>query len=85
MAHYAPGAIVLVSLVVQVLLAHGQTPADGVALFASNCAACHGVDGRSGERAPDIVSRKMRHNRSYFTVLEKSECSPDSRPRLTGR
>jgi cytochrome c oxidase cbb3-type subunit III len=28
----------------------------GAALFASNCAACHGADGRGGEHAPDIAT-----------------------------
>jgi len=32
--------------------------ADGPALFAANCGACHGSDGRSGERAPDIATRR---------------------------
>ena len=31
---------------------------DGPALFAANCGACHGSDGRSGERAPDIATRR---------------------------
>lgn len=28
----------------------------GAALFASNCAACHGADGRGGEHGPDIAT-----------------------------
>jgi cytochrome c oxidase cbb3-type subunit 3 len=32
--------------------------ADGPVLFAANCGACHGSDGRSGERAPDIATRR---------------------------
>jgi len=28
----------------------------GAALFSQNCAACHGTDGRGGERAPDIAT-----------------------------
>jgi cytochrome c oxidase cbb3-type subunit III len=28
----------------------------GAALFSSNCAACHGADGRGGEHAPDIAT-----------------------------
>jgi cytochrome c oxidase cbb3-type subunit III len=33
-----------------------SSPAHGPALFESNCAACHGSDGRGGERAPDIAT-----------------------------
>jgi putative heme-binding domain-containing protein len=32
----------------------GKSPGD--ALFASNCAVCHGADGRGGEHAPDIAT-----------------------------
>jgi len=32
--------------------------AQGQKLFASNCAACHGLDGRGGERAPNIAKRR---------------------------
>jgi putative heme-binding domain-containing protein len=35
---------------------HKRTP-NGSALFAENCAACHGSDGRGGERAPNIATR----------------------------
>lgn len=31
--------------------------ADGRQIFESNCAGCHGLDGRGGERAPDIATR----------------------------
>lgn len=30
---------------------------DGAPLFSQNCAACHGGDGRGGERAPNIATR----------------------------
>ena len=30
---------------------------EGKHIFASSCAACHGLDGRGGERAPDIATR----------------------------
>jgi cytochrome c oxidase cbb3-type subunit III len=30
----------------------------GRQLFAANCAACHGLDGRGAERAPDIATRR---------------------------
>jgi len=31
---------------------------EGKHIFASSCAACHGLDGRGGERAPDIAARQ---------------------------
>ena len=33
---------------------HAQPP--GGAIFASNCAGCHGADGRGGEHAPNIAT-----------------------------
>jgi cytochrome c oxidase cbb3-type subunit 3 len=33
---------------------HAQPP--GAAIFASNCAGCHGADGRGGEHAPNIAT-----------------------------
>ena len=30
----------------------------GAKLFPSNCGSCHGIDGRGGERAPDIATRR---------------------------
>jgi len=33
---------------------HAQQP--GAAIFASNCAGCHGADGRGGEHAPNIAT-----------------------------
>lgn len=40
------------------ILAQGQPAPNGAALFAANCGACHGSDGRSGERAPNIATRR---------------------------
>ena len=34
------------------------TGALGAKLFPANCASCHGIDGRGGERAPDIATRR---------------------------
>jgi len=31
---------------------------EGRQIFVSSCAACHGLDGRGGERAPDIATRR---------------------------
>lgn len=33
-----------------------KTSSQGAELFASNCAGCHGVDGRGGEHAPNIAT-----------------------------
>ena len=33
-----------------------QPALDGAPLFSENCAACHGTDGRGGERAPNIAT-----------------------------
>ena len=35
---------------------HSENPV-GRHIFASNCASCHGLDGRGGERAPNIATR----------------------------
>lgn len=40
------------------LCAQQKDAASGERLFSSNCAACHGADGRGGERAPDIATRR---------------------------
>ncbi len=32
-------------------------PRNGAEIFASSCAGCHGLDGRGGERAPNIATR----------------------------
>src|SRR6516162_8159489 len=34
-----------------------DTDAAAQQAFAANCAGCHGLDGKGGERAPDIVAR----------------------------
>jgi cytochrome c oxidase cbb3-type subunit 3 len=34
-------------------------PEAGRAMFESTCAACHGLDGRGGERGPDIATRQQ--------------------------
>jgi cytochrome c oxidase cbb3-type subunit III len=55
------------------LLAQEQPASNGAALFAANCAACHGSDGRSGERAPDIATRRevvSRSNADLTRILE---------------
>ena len=39
-------------------------PAEGRQVFESRCAGCHGLDGRGGERAPDIATRTSVQERS---------------------
>lgn len=38
--------------------------------FSTNCAACHGLDGRGGERAPDIVTRANTRQLSDGQLLQ---------------
>src|ERR1700722_2258142 len=45
-------AVVLGSVLLGTL--HAQQP--GAAIFAANCAGCHGADGRGGEHAPNIAT-----------------------------
>jgi cytochrome c oxidase cbb3-type subunit III len=55
------------------LLAQQLPASNGSALFAANCAACHGSDGRSGERAPDIATRRevvSRSNADLTRIVE---------------
>ena len=42
----------------------GQSAADGRQVFEGRCAGCHGLDGRGGERAPDIATRAVVQQRS---------------------
>lgn len=41
-----------------------QSVADGREVFEGRCAGCHGLDGRGGERAPDISTRPVVQQRS---------------------
>lgn len=53
----ASGLIFATQLCAQKISGGSMSPsAHGSALFESNCAACHGSDGRGGERAPDIAT-----------------------------
>ncbi len=53
----------------------GATPeqsfADGRAFFENRCAGCHGIDGRGGERGPDIAtdSKVQRRSDSALTQI----------------
>jgi len=44
--------------------AHVATRNESSRLFASHCASCHGLDGKGGERAPNIVDRPVVHRLS---------------------
>jgi len=40
---------------------HANPPSEGAQSFSAYCASCHGLDGRGGERAPDIATaRKLQ-------------------------
>jgi cytochrome c oxidase cbb3-type subunit 3 len=53
----ASGLVFATQLRAQKIPGGGPSPTThGSALFESNCAACHGSDGRGGERAPDIAT-----------------------------
>jgi len=38
--------------------ARSEEQVSGKAIFAEDCSACHGIDGRGGERAPNITTRR---------------------------
>jgi cytochrome c oxidase cbb3-type subunit 3 len=42
---------------------------EGQQVFASRCAACHGLDGRGGERAPNIASGQKAQSRSDAAII----------------
>jgi cytochrome c oxidase cbb3-type subunit III len=48
-----------------------QSFADGRQFFENRCAGCHGIDGRGGERGPDIAtdSKVQRHSDSALTQI----------------
>ena len=52
--------VLLVAMAVAAATMHSQAAdaVDGQRLFSSSCAACHGLDGRGGERAPNIAKRR---------------------------
>ena len=44
--------------------------ADGRQVFENRCAGCHGIDGRGGERAPDIATTAKTQRRSDSTLAQ---------------
>ena len=44
--------------------------AAGKRAYSANCAGCHGLDGRGGERAPDIVTRPRVRQLSNAAILQ---------------
>jgi len=53
--------------------ASSRLAARGLETFRSRCAACHGLDGRGGEHAPDIVTNpKVRElsDRALFEIID---------------
>ena len=57
---FVPGAaaMLFVSIAAAQSTVPPSSPVNGQAIFTSNCGACHGADGRGGERAPSIASRR---------------------------
>lgn len=50
--------------------ANSSSQAEAKAIYGSNCASCHGLDARGGERGPDIVSRPEVVNKTDAELTE---------------
>jgi putative heme-binding domain-containing protein len=69
---HADRAVTLLVIVCGLAAAHAQSKPDtsaGAKTFSRICAACHGSDGRGGERAPDIATNRVITTRTV-TDLE---------------
>src|SRR5437660_5942038 len=59
----------------------------GQQVFSSNCASCHGLDGRGGERAPDMAgaakAQKFPDEKGFHIVRERF--SANGRPGFATR
>jgi cytochrome c oxidase cbb3-type subunit III len=53
--------------------ASSQDGVSGQAIFTTNCGACHGSDGRGGERAPNIVTRREVVSRADADLIRAVE------------
>lgn len=51
-------------------LGQGEDQVVGKKTYASSCAGCHGLDGKGGERAPDIATRPQVRQLSDAAILE---------------
>lgn len=49
---------------------NSSAPSEGQRIFEDSCAGCHGLDGRGGERGPDICSRQQVVQLSDGDTLE---------------
>ena len=55
----------------------------GRQVFSASCSSCHGLDGRGGERAPDIVTKTtVQHldGASLFRIINEGVRVPGSQP-----
>jgi cytochrome c oxidase cbb3-type subunit 3 len=48
----------------------GEQQATGKKTYAASCAGCHGLDGKGGERAPDIATRPQVRQLSDAAILD---------------
>lgn len=56
---FCSGLVLAPLLVRSPIAAQPQASPPGAQIFAANCGACHGSDGRGGERAPNIATRRV--------------------------
>lgn len=72
------GLVLVWGLSAPLLSAQQKDTAAGEHIFSANCAACHGADGRGGERAPDIATRRnvvSLSDNDLLTIVSKGVSS----------